>query len=316
MKAVAIESYGGSENLKMIECPRPEPEADEVLIEVAYAGVNPVDWKLREGYLQSVIPHEFPIILGWDVSGTVVGKGKNVKEFEIGDEVYGYIRKPLLKWGAYAEFVTAQAKNIAKKPRNLSMAEAAGLPLISLTAWQSLFDAAHLKKGESILIHGGSGGVGSMAVQFAKHQGATVYATASFQKHAYVKELGADLAIDYKLDFVEAMQKAAPGGVDVVFDCVGKETFRKSFPCLKIPGGRIVSILEHLDPDEAQKIGIQASYVFVAPNGPQLEEIAQLVEANKVVPPKIVQMPLAEAAQAQDKLRAGEVFGKLVLKVK
>lgn len=310
MKALVIEEFGSSGKLLLKEMPKPPMGDGEVLIKVAFAGVNPVDLKIKEGYLSGVFPHEFPIILGWDVSGIVEEAGKNVKNLKVGDEVFTYIKRPFLKWGAYAEYVAFDAKNVAKKPRGISFAQAAALPLVSLTAWQSIFDAAHLKKGETILIHGASGGVGSMAVQFAKNAGAKVIGTASSKKHEYVKKLGADIVIDYKKeDFIDRLKN----NVDVVFDCVGGETYRKSLACLK-KGGRIVSILER-DQAEAKKLGFEGIYVFVAPNGNELKTIAELIEQKKVLPPQIEKMPLKDAELAFKKLRAGEVLGKIVLKI-
>jgi NADPH:quinone reductase-like Zn-dependent oxidoreductase len=314
MKAIVIEEFGEAEKLHFKEMPKPVIQEGEVLIKVANAGVNPVDWKIREGMLKTRLPHEFPIILGWDVAGTVAEVGNHVKNLKVGDEVFAYVRKPLVKWGAYAEYVSFEAKHVAKKPNKVSLAEAAGLPLISLTAWQSIFDAVHLKQGETILIHAGSGGVGSMAIQFAKNAGARVITTASPQKHMYVKKLGADLVIDYKEDIAAHVKAYAKDGVDVVYDCFGGETFRKSLSYLK-KGGRIVSILEQMDPSEAKQLGITAAYVFVAPNGAELQTIAQLIDERKVVPPHIIEMPWEEAATAQEKLRSGDVFGKIVLKI-
>ncbi|MBS0647848.1 MAG: NADP-dependent oxidoreductase [Verrucomicrobia bacterium] len=310
MKAMVIEEFGSSVQPFLKEVPRPVALDNEVLIKVAYAGVNPVDGKIKAGYLTGAIPHEFPLILGWDAAGTVAEVGKNVKNFKVGDEVFAYVRKPILQWGAYAEYVAFDAQNVAKKPRGISFAQAAALPLVSLTAWQSLFDAAHLKKGETVLIHAASGGVGSMAVQFAKNAGAQVITTASRKKHDYVKKLGADLLIDYqKEDFADRL----PRSVDVVFDTVGGETFQKSLACLK-KGGRIVSILQR-DLTEAEQKGIEAHYVFVSPSGPELHTIAQLIEQKKVVPPHIEEMDLREAGAALNKLQAGQVLGKIVLKI-
>lgn len=312
MKAMVLDSFHGE--LKVQEVPKPEPLAQEVLIHVAYAGVNPVDWKIREGYLEDRLPHEFPLILGWDVSGIVVSVGEKVQNLKVGDEVYSYVRKPLVKWGAYAEYVAFDAKDVVKKPKTLSLAQAAVMPLVSLTAWQSLFHAVHLKKGETILIQGGSGGVGSMAIQFAKNMGANVLVTAGSKKHEYVKRLGADLAIDYREDVVSRVKEHALQGVDVVFDCHGGESFKKGLSCLK-KGGRIVSILEHLDPQQAHTMGIQAYYVFVTPSGKDLGAIKELVEQGKVVPPHIEEMSIRDASSALEKLRNGAVFGKIVLKV-
>jgi NADPH2:quinone reductase len=231
-----------------------------------------------------------------------------------GDKVYADARKPTVKWGTYAEYVTFDAKNTTKIPNNLSLKEAGALPIVSLTAWQSLFDAAHLKKGETILIQGGSGGVGSMAIQFAKWAGAKVIATASPQKHDYIKNFGADVAIDYKENVLEHVHNFAERGVDVVFDCVGGNAFTSSLPCLK-KGGRIVSIRERLDEQQAKNLGITAIYVFVQPNGEQLAKIAELIEKGKVKPPHVEEMTLENAVSAQEKLRSGQVLGKIVLKI-
>ena len=312
MKAMVLASFHGE--LKVQEVLKPEPLGQEVLIHVAYAGVNPVDWKIREGYLQDRLPHDFPLILGWDVSGIVVAVGEKVQNLKVGDEVYAYVRKPLVKWGSFAEYVAFDAKDVVKKPKSLSLAQAAGLPLVSLTAWQSLFNALHLKKGETILIQGGSGGVGSMAIQFAKNIGAKVLVTASCKKHAYVKTLGADFALDYGEDVVSRVKEYALQGVDAVFDCHGGESFKEGISCLK-KGGRIVSILENLDPQQAHKMGIQAYYVFVTPSGKDLAAIKDLVEQGKVVPPHIEEMSIREASSALNKLRDGAVFGKIVLKI-
>src|ERR1700733_2368139 len=190
MKAMVIEKFGHEEQLHLGDIPTPLPSDNEVQIQVLYSAVNPVDWKIREGLMKNFLPHEFPLILGWDAAGIVKAIGKNVKKFKVGDEVFAYCRKPIVKWGTYAEYVCFDADNIALKPNNINFAEAAAIPLAGLTAWQALFDFAKLKKGESILIHGGAGGVGSFAIQFAKHAGAKVITTASKQNHDYVKKLG------------------------------------------------------------------------------------------------------------------------------
>jgi NADPH:quinone reductase-like Zn-dependent oxidoreductase len=314
MKAVVIEEFGDVSKLHVRDVEKPIPLDDEVLIRVAYAGVNPVDWKIREGYLQDLIPHDFPIILGWDAAGVIAEIGKNVTNLSVGDEVYSYVRKDRVKYGAYAEYVAFKAKDVVKKPKGLSMAEAASLPLVSLTAWQSLFVAAGLKKTEKILILGGSGGVGSMGIQFAKNVGAYVITTASSKKHDYVERLGADVAIDYKDNVIERVRKYAPGGVDVVFDCFGGAAFKEGVACVR-KGGRIVSILERLDPQEAKRLGIEAKYVFVSPSGKDLTSITELVEQKKVVPPHIEEMSIRDVAMAQEKLRLGNVLGKIVLKM-
>lgn len=300
MKAMVIEAFGGPEKLHLKTMPKPEPLMGEVLIQNFYAGVNPVDWKIREGFKKS-IPYQFPIILGWDAAGIIV---------ETGEEVFAYTKKPMIKWGTYAEYVTCEAQYVVRKPKNISFAQAAALPTISLTAWQSLFDAAKLKKGERVLIQGASGGVGSMAVQFAKNAGAYVIGTASPPKHEHVKNLGADEVLDYRSNFTMKLKES----MDVAFDAAGGDAFFNSIACLK-KGGRVVSILEQMSPQEAQQREIEAYYVFVAPNGEQLKTIAELIEDNKVLPPPVKEMPLEEAAEAQEKVRSGQVFGKIVLKI-
>jgi NADPH2:quinone reductase len=314
MKAMILQRFGRNEELQVKEVETPIPRDHEVLIRVAYAGVNPVDWKIRDGYLKELIPHDFPIILGWDVAGTVAAIGKKVKNLSVGDEVFSYVRKPRVQWGAYAEYVAFDAQDVVKKPMNISMAQAASLPLVSLTAWQSLFDAVGLKKNETVLILGGSGGVGSMGIQFASNTGAFVITTASPKKHDYVKSLGADVAINYKENVLDRVKKLAPLGVDVVFDCVGGDPFQKGLLCVK-KGGRIVSILEHLDSKDAERLDIQAKYVFVSPSGQDLSSIRDLIEQQKVIPPHVEEMNIKDASLAQEKLRLGNVLGKMVLKV-
>ncbi|MDH3237909.1 MAG: NADP-dependent oxidoreductase [Deltaproteobacteria bacterium] len=316
MRAIVIESFGGPEVLRPADVPTPEPAADEVLIEVAYAAVNPVDWKIREGMLAGMFPHEFPVILGWDAAGTVKGVGKNVTGFRIGDRVYAYCRKPKVRFGTYAEFVTMDHAAVAPMPKNVGFAEAAGIPLAGLTAWQSLFDAAKIKGGHKVLIHAGAGGVGSLAIQFAKHAGAEVLTTAGSANHAYVKSLGADVAIDYKKEnFIDAVRKREPGGIDLVYDAVGGEVQRKSYEVLK-KGGRLVAIVNPPVDEEARRYGVEASHVFVSPDGEQLRRIGALIESGAVKPPAIQEMRLEDAAEAQRRSQAGHVRGKIVLKVR
>lgn len=315
MKAIAIQDFGGKENLAVVDLPTPEIAANEVLIEVRYTAVNPVDWKIREGYLKERLPHKFPLIPGWDAAGIIVSVGKNVKNFKPGDEVFAYCRKPVVQWGTYAEYVSFDAENIALKPKNINFAQAAAIPLVSLTAWQSLFDSAKLKKDEVVLVHAGAGGVGGMAVQFAKHIGARILTTTSPSHFDYVKKLGADNVIDYKKGFVEQVKQLFPEGIDVVFDCVGGQTLKDSVQILK-PNGRLVSIVERLDPALAVQKHIQSLYVFVSPNGKELAQIAKLIEENKIAVPKIEEMRLQDAAEAQEKNKQGHTEGKIVLKVK
>ena len=316
MKAMAIDAFGGPERLKAVEVPTPEPEGEEVLIAVACASVNPVDWKIREGMLADMFPHAFPLIPGWDAAGTVSAAGRNAARFRQGDRVFAYCRKPEIRFGTYCEYVAVHESTVALMPANIGFAEAATIPLAGLTAWQSLFDAAKLSAGEKILIHAGSGGVGSLAIQFAKYAGATVYTTARAVNHDYVKSLGADAAIDYsKDDFVHVLGKREPGGIDVVYDTIGGHVQQRSYKVLK-KGGRLVSVAGIPDPDEARPHGVRTDFVFVSPNGTQLRRIAELIESGAVRPADFEVMRLEEAAKAQELSRAGHVRGKIVLKVR
>lgn len=316
MKAMVIEQFGDVENLHMAERPIPQPEDHEVQIQILYTSVNPVDWKIREGMLQGRLPHEFPITPGWDAAGIVTEAGRSVKHLKVGNEVFSYCRKPVIHDGTYAEYICFDAQHVALKPKTLSFAQAAAIPLVGLTAWQALFDFAKLKKDETILIHAGAGGVGSLAIALAKNAGAKIYTTASEENHAYVKKMGADVAIDYRKEsFVDLLKKLEPQGIDVVLDGLGGETLKNSTEVLK-PGGRLVSFLGQLDPKIARKKNIHFSYVFVAPNGDQLTQIATLFEQGKIQPPAIEEMTLEEAGLAQEKVRLGHTRGKVVLKVK
>lgn len=314
MKAMVIDEFGGPEKIHLTYVDIVPPADDEVQIEISYAAVNPVDWKIREGYLKDRMPFEFPIVLGWDAAGKISAIGKNVKNLNVGDSVYAYCRKPSIQWGTYAEFINLSASSVAIKPKKINFAEAAAFPLVALTAWQSLFDRAQLVKDEKVLIHAGAGGVGSVAIQLAKSRGAYVITTASESNFDYVKSLGADEIIDYKkASFVDEIQKNHPEGVDVVFDTVGGKVFSDSIPALK-SNGRIVSILEGEFGNVPQ--GIKAFYVFVEPNGNQLLELADLIEQGKVVAPKIIEMELIQAGEAQERLRNKDLGGgKIVLKI-
>lgn len=317
VRAIVLRRFGGKEVLEEREMVTPEPFPDEVQIEVAYAGVNPVDWKIREGYLTERFPHQLPIIPGWDVSGVIKKIGSNVTNLKVGDQVYTYARKPVIQWGTYAEYVCFNAKDTAKKPKNISLAEAAAIPLSALTAYQSLFEKGSFHPGQTILIHGGSGGVGAFAVQLAKNAGAKkIYATGSKEKHDYMRQLGVDVPIDYHTQsFSDVIRKAEPHGVDFVFDTVGGRTYFDSIGLIK-RNGEIVSILEPPHPEISEKNHISTFYTFVDPSGKDLQELAHLIEQGKVHPPKTEILPLKQAGEAQELLQSGKVFGKIVLSVK
>jgi NADPH:quinone reductase-like Zn-dependent oxidoreductase len=315
MKAAYIESFDGIDAIKVGELPIPEPEAGQVQIKVAFAGINPVDWKITQGHFKGRIPEKFPLILGWDVAGTISALGAGVKGWQVGDTVFAYCRKEILHGGSYAEYICLDAKNISKKPESLTLAQAACIPLSALTAWQSLYDTAHIQSKESVLIHAGAGGVGAFAIQLAKLKGSTVITTSSESHHAYLKKLGADKIIDYvKENFVDAIHNTFPQGIDVVYDTVGGETLQKSYDALK-EGGRLVTIAGSPDEKEAQKHRVEAKFVLVAPNGKVLEEIASLFDHGKLKAPPVEIFPLSEVKQALLKSKGRRVEGKMVLKI-
>ncbi len=316
MKAIVIDAFGGPERLKVGDVPVPEPGPEDVLIAVACASVNPVDWKIREGMLADMFPHAFPLIPGWDAAGTVSAAGRHVARFKPADRVFAYCRKPEIQFGTYCEYVAVHESSVALMPGNLGFAGAATIPLAGLTAWQALFGAAKLSAGEKILIHAGSGGVGSLAIQLARHAGAKVYTTARALNHDYVKSLGADAAIDYaKENFVHALKRREPAGVDVVLDTIGGRVQQRSYEVLA-KGGRLVSIVSIPDVDEARRFDVRTTFVFVSPDGKQLRRLAELVESGAVRPPDFEVMRLEDAARAQELSRAGHVRGKIVLKVR
>lgn len=315
MKAMVIDKFGGPGQLHLVDRPIPEPADDEVLIELQYTSVNPVDWKIREGYLKEFMPHQFPLIPGWDAAGIVRKVGRAVTTYHGGEKVYAYARKPAVQWGTYAEFVTVSADAVAPMPENLSFAQAAAIPLTALTAWQALFEFVRLRADQTILIHGGAGGVGGMAIQLAHHVGARVYTTASRRNHEYVRRFGAEHPIDYmSVNAADAVLKLEPNGVDVVLDTVGGPVLRDSFRLLK-PRGTLVSVVEKPNPEAAKIEGLRTGYVFVTPNGAQLREIATLIEQGVLKPPRIEEMPLEEAPAAQERSRGRHIAGKIVLRI-
>lgn len=315
MKAIAINEFGGREVLKYVELPTPEPGEGEVLVRVKAAGVNPVDWKIRAGFLKDFLPHAFPLVLGWDLAGVVEKVGYSARRFKVGDDVYAYCRRPVIQHGTYAEYVAIPESYLTLRPKAISVEEAASIPLAALTAYQSVYDAVALKAGESILILGASGGVGSFAVQFGKVVGASVIALASRKNHSYLKELGAAEAVDYASgDFRVTVKSLAPQGVDAVFDCIGAEALAKGYDCLK-RGGRAVSILVRDGKELADKAGAAHHYVFVEPNVVELDHIRSLVDAGLVKSHLSGVYSLAEAARAHEAMETGHTRGKIVLRM-
>lgn len=315
MKAALIHSFNGIEKIEIKEISVPIPQDTEIQISVKYAGVNPVDWKIAEGLLKTRMDYEFPITLGWDVAGVVSAIGKGVKHFKEGDPVFAYCRKAIVHDGSFADFICLEAENVVHKPHKLSFAEAASIPLCSLTAWQSLFDTANLKSKEWILIQGGAGGVGSFAIQFAKMAGAHIITTASSSNFDYLKLLGADELIDYNRENVlERIHKLAPQGVDVLLDTVGGDTLKASYDMVK-QKGRLVTIAGIVDQAVVSQKQIKGDFVFVSPNGEELKKIAALLDSGKIQPPRIQEMPFDQIEAALRKAREGHAQGKLVLKV-
>ena len=311
MRAVAIRQFGGRQKLELMDLPVPEIQEGEILVRVKAAGVNPVDWKIREGYIKDLFRHEFPVILGWDAAGIVEKTGPGVTRFKRGDEIFAYCRKPIVHGGAYAEFIALEEEHAALKPKNASFEEAASFPLAALTAYQALFDAAKLQSAESILIHAAAGGVGGFAVQLAKDRGAIVWGTASERNEKYVQELGADQVVDYtQVDFRESVRAAYPDGLDVVFDCVGGDVLSKSSELVK-KGGRLVSIVN--DPSILGRMDIHSEFVFVAPNASQLTELAQMVEHERLRTHLSEVLPLEQAKRAHELSESHHTRGKIVL---
>ena len=307
MKAARAHEYGAPEVLKIEDAPRPEPKEDEILVRVHAAGVNPVDAKVRAGMFKQP-GASMPLIPGYDISGVVEKTGAKATKFKAGDEVYAYLS--LERGGAYAQCAIAKESELAAKPKTLTHEQAAAVPLAALTAWQALFEKAKLTEGQTVLIHGGSGGVGSFAVQMAKARGAKVIATASAANQDFLKELGADQGIDYRAQKFEEVAK----DVDVVLDTVAGETLRRSYDVVK-KGGFIVSVLEPPAKAELEKRGIRGTVFLVQPNAQQLAEIAQMIDAKAVKPFVSQTFPLADVQKAHAAIETGHTRGKIVLRI-
>jgi len=309
MKAVRIHEYGGPEVLRYEDAPRPEPGPGEVLIRVHAASVNPVDWKVRAGYAKNMLKYKMPFIPGWDVSGVVETVGSGVSRLKVGDEVYS--RPDISRDGTYAEYVVVKESEIALKPKSIDHVHASSIPLAALTAWQALFDGAKLSAGQTVLIHGAAGGVGTFAVQFAKMKGARVIATASKRNHDFLRSLGADELIDYNTTKFEDVVH----DVDVVLDTITGETADRSYGVIK-KGGVYVSILAPPSQEKAAAHGVRTHHTFVQPNVEQLNEIAKLVDSGKLKLTIEKVFPLAEARAAQELNAQGHTRGKIVLAVR
>jgi NADPH:quinone reductase-like Zn-dependent oxidoreductase len=308
MKAIRIHEFGGPQVLKLEEAPRPVPAADEVLIRVYASGVNPIDWKIREGLRKEKFPTNFPLIPGWDVSGEIEETGSEVTSFKKGDEVY--CRPDPTRNGSYAEYVVVKADQVSLKPKSIDHDQAAGIPLAGLTAWQGLFEHGHLQAGQKVLIQGASGGVGTLAIQFARWKGAFVIGTASEKNIDFLKKLGANEVIDYKKDKFEDKLK----DIDLVFDTIGGDTQLRSVKVVK-NGGRIITTLKPENSEDAKARNIHIESFTALSHPKDLEQIAQLIDAGKVRPVIARIMPLEQAADAQKISAEGHLRGKIVLKV-
>jgi NADPH:quinone reductase-like Zn-dependent oxidoreductase len=308
MKAIVVHEYGGPEVLKYEEVPRPEPKENEILVRVIAAAVNPVDAIIRSRKFAEYFRTKLPLVPGYDIAGIVDKTGAKITKFKEGDSVYAFIG--LKNGGGYAEYAVATEQEASAKPKALTYEQAAAVPLVASTAWQALIDTAKLSAGQTVLIHGGSGGVGSFAIQIAKARGAKVIATASTPNQDLLKQLGADVAIDYTKTKFEDVAK----DVDVVLDSVGKDTLARSYGVVT-KGGFIVSLVAQPDSVQLDAHGIRGAPLDVKPDANELAEITKLIEAKKITPVVSQVLPLSEAAKAEEQDATGHTRGKIVLKV-
>jgi alcohol dehydrogenase len=333
MKAFIIDKYKSKDGGRIGQIPVPEPQADEVLVEVHAAGINLLDSKIRNGEFKLILPYKTPFVLGHDVAGIVTKVGSRVQQFKAGDEVYA--RPADHHIGTFANFIAVNEADVAIKPKKLSMEEAASIPLVGLTAWQALIEKGNLKKGQKVFIQAGSGGVGTFAIQLAKHLGATVATTTSAANIELVKSLGADVVIDYKKDDFEKVLH----GYDLVLNSQDGKTLEKSLRVLK-PGGKLISISGPPDPDFAKEIGapwfvklimrllssgvrkkakrlnVGFSFLFMKANGNQLKEITSLINSGTIIPVVDKVFPFESIKEAMTYVESGRAKGKVVIKIK
>src|SRR5208337_3148760 len=308
MKAVRIHAYGDRSVLSFEDAPKPEIQPDEVLVRIIAASVNPVDWKIREGYLKSMIPYEFPLTLGWDFSGVIEASGAEVSNFRVGEAVFS--RPDIARNGTYAEYVAVRAAEIARKPKTISHLEAASLPLAGITAWETVVTIGQLAPGQRALIHAASGGVGSLAVQIAKWRRAHVVATTSAANMDLVKSLGADQVVDYrKGKLTESVRD-----MDLVVDTLGGEAQTSSWRVLR-RGGTLVSTVSVPSVDEAKEFGVKSEFLFITPNAPVLDRLTDLVDTGKIRPLIGGEFALRNIADAHALSESGHTVGKIVLYV-
>lgn len=313
MKAARLHQFKNPEQIKIDEIDVPKIQDNEVLIAVHAAGVNPIDWKIRDGYYDAEKFYQLPMPMGWDFSGSIIAKGASVLRFNKGDDVFGMIKFPMAA-GTFAEYVVASADEITFKPKRCNHVQAGALPLVALTAWQGLFDLADLKAKQRVLIQGASGGVGQIAVQLAKWKGAEVIATGSSNAKELVLSLGASQFIDYKNKrFEEAVKD-----LDVVFDIVGEDTAIRAASTLKV-GGHLVTVTRGVEETlKAKKpnLNIKVSSLLVKPNAKQLEMIAHLVDDGFIKINVAAEYPLSDVKAALDKVHQSHNLGKVVIRMK
>lgn len=332
MKAFIVTRYGKKEKLQLTEIAEPVVKETDILVKVHSAGVNLLDSKIRNGEFKMILPYATPFTLGHDVSGVITKVGSNVSKFKVGDEVYA--RPADHRIGAFAELISMNENDVAIKPENLSMEEAASIPLVGLTAWQALIERANLKKGQKVFIQAGSGGVGTFAIQLAKHLGATVATTTSTANIDLVKSLGADIVIDYKKDDFETILK----DYDVVLNSQDAKTLEKSLRIVK-PGGKVISISGPPDPDfgqeinanwflkivlkllsagvrkKAKRLGVNFSFLFMRAQGEQLNQITKLIESGVIKPVMDKVFSFEQTNEAMSYVETGRAKGKVVVKV-
>jgi NADPH:quinone reductase-like Zn-dependent oxidoreductase len=310
MKAIRFHNYGGPEVLRLDDIPRPVPGPGELLIKVHAATVNPVDWTVRQGYMQQFLPLKLPFVPGWDLSGVVETIGAGVGKFKVGDEVIASLPLAPNRDGSYAEYTIVTEGETAAKPRTLDHVQASTIGVAGLTAWRALFETAQLAAGQKVLIHRAAGGVGTFAVQFAHWKGAYVLGTASTENQEFLRQLGVDQPIDYKKNRFEDVAS----DVDVVLDTFGGEVQERSWKTLR-KGGILVSLVGPPAADQATRHGVRAVFHANSPSATALAEIAKLIDSGQCKVFVDTVLPLAEARRAQEMSAAGHIRGKIVLKV-
>ncbi|AII03229.1 NADP-dependent oxidoreductase [Rhodococcus opacus] len=333
MKAFVLDRYGNNDGVRSGEIPEPELGSGDVLVQIHAASVNPLDLRIREGKLKPILPYRLPLVLGNDLAGVVVKVGPDARRFQPGDEVYA--RPDQGRIGAFAQLIAMNEDDVAVKPRELTMEEAASVPLVGLTAWQALIEKANLQAGQKVLIHAGSGGVGTFAIQLAKHLGATVATTTSTANVEWVQRLGADIVIDYKKENFAAILQ----DYDVVVDTLGGETLEKSLRVLK-PGGKVISVSGPPDREFAKEAGLNwilqqvmcllsfrirrkakrdkvtYSFLFMKSSGDQLRKLASIIDSGAIRPVVDQVFPFESTKEALAYVEQGRAKGKVVVKVR